>query len=273
MCHAAPTFRFVFTVFLAAFVAHASGLPAAAETHWLEPGRGFRPPLADPRETRSGAAWADGGDWTLRAGSAITIARQSGERSITRYGIDGGVWLWFQHDAALVFKLESMDGMFGMWIDQRRGAWSGRLRYGHVSAHLGDGVDQRGAIIYSREWIGFLAAYDASPSLRIYAGPGGYIRAEPMTKSAQFQIGGDWRLVKGGDPEAGGFRPYAALDLRWRAENNGRINQSYVIGVETKGGPGHTFRVLAGYDNGISERGQFWQTPEEHFTLGLSFSD
>jgi hypothetical protein len=280
-CHDGTMKRTAFPVVAAvvAFAAVCAGaslltIPALAETRWLEAGRGFSPPIADPRESRMALDYGDGGHWSLRAGHTLTLLRKGDDHVATRYGLDGGIWMWFRTEGGVfVFPLQTDDGSVGLWAERAGPRWAGRFRWGHWSAHRGDGADQRESIIYSREWVAAMVAYRPSSRVRVYGGPGAWVRADPRTQAMMLQTGAEWRTEPRGVPWGTSVRPFAAADFQWRAEWDGRIQQSYAAGLEARGGPDQTMRLSVGYRTGFSPRGQEWRTVERLFTVGLSFSD
>ncbi len=224
-------------------------------------------------------------------------ARVSEPRPTLRLGIDGMAWLWLSTLPDYNFPLETVDGTIGIWLESSEGPWSGRLRLYHWSGHLGDGADDVATrrIVYSREILAVIVSRDVSPTLRLYGGPTTYLSADPHTQAFQFQFGGrlgsaapsgtaspgppsvftSGVLGAAGGAQAGAGRSgfYAAFDMRMKAESEYRGNQSYKVGFRMGSTPGNSLRIAAGYTNGNSERGQYWQTPEHYFSLGAFFGD
>jgi hypothetical protein len=89
------------------------------------------------------------------------------------------------------------------------------------------------------------------------------LRGEPDEPAFTGQLGGSMSLGRWT------WFPYAAFDLRMKAENAGRVNQSYEVGVRYQ----RDFRIAAGYEAGVSERGQFQPTVEHFFRLGVVLGD
>jgi len=234
--------------------------------------------VADPREPTLGFDAVEDGFWSARVGRSVAIGRggAGADSSALEIGLDGFVWLWFSAQPDFNFPLETVDGSFGFWAGRRHDRIAWRLRLSHWSGHLGDGASdiEENRIVYSRESLTFLAAWEASPHLRIHGGPAACIRAHPPTQAFQFQAGGEAR------PDLNVVRPgrhtdpYVAVDLRMKAENAYRVNQSYRAGLRLTDGDGRrALRLHLGYDTGMSERGQEWKDPESYVSLGLTFGD
>lgn len=261
-----------------------------ADWQWFAGGRRFEPLLADPREPRLGFDYIEGGYWSGQAGGSATLAAIGAP---TRVGLDGMAWLWISSLPDYNFPLETVDGTLGLWLETAQGPTSARIRLYHWSGHLADGaqdIEER-RIVYSREILSAIVSQDVSPTLRLYGGPAAYLRADPNTQAFQFQVGGrmgdagtgaseptnamERALAAAGVGAGGGMRSsfYAAFDLRMKAENAYRVNQSYEVGIRLGRGTGSGLRLAAGYQNGVSERGQAWQTPERYFSVGASFGD
>ncbi|MGH7726363.1 MAG: DUF1207 domain-containing protein [Candidatus Eiseniibacteriota bacterium] len=287
---------------------------AQAEWRWFEGNRSFEPLTADPREPRLALEYIEAGDWSAKAGGAVTIASIIGnpleEARATadaarllepieqfRIGMDGMAWLWLSSLPEYNFPLETVDGTIGLWAETSEGAWGGRLRLYHWSGHLADGasdIEER-RIVYSRETVAIVVSRELSRTMRLYGGPAAYLHADPRTQAFQFQLGGrigaaapsgtatvDPLGALGTIGSAAGLmtardsgRPgfYAAFDLRMKAENDYRVNQSYQVGFRFGRTRGNSMRLAAGYTNGMSERGQDWRTPEQFFSIGASFGD
>ena len=231
-------------------------------------------PRADPREPSLGFDVVEDGIWSARVGHAVAVGRAHPDGGVET-GLDGHVWLWFSSLPRFNFPLETVDGTFGFWAGERGERWSWRVRLAHWSGHLGDGaslIDER-RIVYSRESLGGLAFWQASPRLALHGGPALFVRADPVTRMFQFQLGGEYsRDSRPTAPRGRRADPFVAVDFRAKAENAMRVNQSYRAGVQWTGSPGgNAFRVALGYDAGNSERGQDYRARDHYVSLGCTF--
>jgi len=224
-------------------------------------GRAFPEPVADPRESRFGFDWVESGRVSGRAGRSIALVRD-GAFDVR---LDGMLWAWLRQTPGFNFPLETIDGQFGMALEARKNALAGRLRYAHESSHISDGNPAYGSDphVWSRETPTLLGSWDASSRLTVYAGPTFMLRGEPDEKAFTAQLGGEARFSQAA------WAPYAAFDLRMKSENEYRVNQSYELGVRY----GKAFRVAAGYEAGVSERGQLQPGVEHFFRLGVTLGD
>jgi hypothetical protein len=228
-------------------------------------GRTFPAPVADPREARFGFDWVESGRVSGRAGRSLALVRTDD----VDLRIDGMLWAWLRQTPGFNFPLETIDGQFGLALEARRGALSSRLRYGHESSHRADGSPEYGApqVVWSRETITLLGAWTASPRFELYAGPTFMLRGEPDAPALTAQLGGSARF------SGAKWAPYAAADLRMKTEFASRVNQSYELGVLLDGPHGPVLRVAAGYEGGVSERGQVQPVVENFFRLGITLGD
>ena len=228
-------------------------------------GRTFPEPYADPHEARFGFDWVESGHVSGRAGRSLALVRSGG----LDVRIDGMLWAWLRQTPGFNFPLETVDGQFGMALEGRSGEFAGRLRYGHASSHRADGSPEAGMpqVVWSRESITLLGAWTPSKRATLYAGPTFMLRGEPDAQAFTAQLGGTARFT------SGRWAPYAAADLRMKAEFDNMVNQSYELGVLLDGPRGPVMRVAAGYERGPSERGQARDTVEEFFRLGITLGD
>jgi hypothetical protein len=239
---------------------------ARADASLFPRGRVFPVPVADPREPRFGFDWVEGGRVSAFLGRDFALARVGA----CDVRVDGMLRAWLRETPGFNFPLETVDGSFGMALEARRGALSGRLRYGHLSSHRADGVALPNGkqFVYSRETASLLGAWTGARRVTAYAGPMFMLRGEPDAPAFQLQAGGELRLRS-----STGLVPYVAADFRIKSENANRVNQSYELGVRLLEDGAPALRVAAGYTCGISERGQLWKTPESFFHLGLTLGD
>jgi hypothetical protein len=241
---------------------------AGAERSLFPEGRTFPLLVADPLEPRFGFDWVEAGRVSAHAGRSVALARLG--RTDVR--IDGMLWAWLRQTPGFNFPLETVDGSFGIALETVHGPVATRLRYGHVSSHLGDGeIDvAENTIVYSRESISLAFAWTRSRRFTAYAGPTFMLRGEPDAPAFQLQAGGEVRFRSAPGP---GIVPYAAADLRMKQENANRINQSYELGVRIMSRATPAMRIAAGFARGVSERGQLWRRAESFFRLGITLGD
>ncbi|MEP7027870.1 MAG: DUF1207 domain-containing protein [Candidatus Eisenbacteria bacterium] len=245
---------------------------ARAAVTWLPGEGGFAPLTADPRTPRFGFDLIEADRASGFTGRRFPLARIDGDGpSSTLLAVDGMLWGWFARLPNFNFPLESVDGSFGIALERMAGPWSARLRYGHLSSHLGDGgydIEAR-RIAYSRESVALVGSYAPGSGLRAYAGPTFMLHGTPRAPAFQFQVGAEATRARAGRAAS----PYAAVDLRLKAEVENRVNQSYQAGVRIGREPGRRVRISVGYEAGMSERGQAWQRSEHFLRAGIALGD
>ena len=201
--------------------------------------------------------------------------------------VGGGLILGIQTGVFGRFRLEvsSSDLVSSDWLvsfpaEVAWGRWSGRVRFTHWSAHIGDElVETTGAqrLDFTSETFDGMAAYDLG-TVRLYGG-GGLVTRSSLENEEQLgpsfsdngflQVGGEGRWFRWRDGNVG---VETALDWQAtdRADWRGRI--SAVAGVTVQDGDrSATLRAL--FHDGPSPMGQFFLTDERYwgFELLLSF--
>ena len=200
-----------------------------------------------------------------------------------RQWVDGGLTLGLQAGVFGRFRLEvsSADLVASDWIvalplEIARGAWSGRFRLLHWSAHVGDELIEAGVerIDFTTETLETLLAY-AFGDLRLYGGGSLVVRS---SLENELQLGptfSDDVLIRfGGDASV---RPWARDDLimdgglDWqsgdRTEWAGQL--SVRVGLVVRDGA-HSARLSGVYHRGPSPMGQFFLTNERYWGIELN---
>ena len=190
----------------------------------------FRPPMADPFEPASLIRY---GGSNLDFGLALPfpIYTSESEGSDWQIGFLGGIAARFGSERTTLY-LKAADFHAGLPFSFRKGKWSGRAQFYHISSHLGGDYENLTGFQpfhYSREALQGLAAYDAPYHLRIYAGPTFLVRTYPHVGRWTFQAGTEWF------PKALSTRRwhfYLADDFQTRQEVGWRSNISVTPGVQ-----------------------------------------
>ncbi len=227
----------------------------------------FALPVADTRSPLSVVTlrWDDGFGIDATLGASFPVVAYTSPAVDLQLGVEAGGFMGFDPDGALTFDLETFDGLFAFPLSARRGPWSARLEWAHVSAHFADGVRDDGALPgsgsqYSREWLRLLAGRDVGPA-RVYAG--GRVLLHDARDSAPLavQVGGEvfgpWTVA-----------PYLAADLQLAQEFAWQpaVGAQLGVAVPTK----HArLRVAAAVRHGPDDTGKLDGAPESF--LGLSF--
>ena len=172
------------------------------------------------------------------------------------------------------------DWFVGMPIEIRRDKWTGRVRIMHRSSHLGDElVETTGAsrIEVGGEFLDFLGAYNFRPDTRVYGGATWVFRSYTDQTAVLLENGGDDRLAVQAGAETGGY-PWLNGALGWVAAADWRRTQrtdwddslALAGGLSARSNE-RSARVLFRYFAGASLLEQFFLTPENYWSIELSF--
>lgn len=240
-------------------------------------GASFRNLLADPGEVKFGTViykeegskyvGFDGYIGHIAKLAELTKYRVSPESGVNkleyqlRVGL-GGCALTSGEWRGLTFILKTVD-LFGTFpIDFRRGPFSARLQFSHISSHLTEKANRK-AIIYSREFAKVVLFYEIL-NVRLYAGTSLLLHGQPEPSSP---LSLQWGIELETLPLIKHlFNPYAALDLQIRGDFNQSCDFSLQVG--TKLTAKKNFRVTFVYYRGNDWRGQFYN--EKRNLLGTA---
>ena len=196
---------------------------------------------------------------------------------------DGGLTLGIQAGVFGRFRLEvsssdlvASDWLVALPVEIARGAWSGRLRLLHWSAHVGDELLEAGVerIDFTTETLEALWAYSFG-DFRLYGG-GSLVVRSSLENEVQLGPGfsDDVLIQFGADGRA---RPWAREDVTidggvdWHNSDrtgwNGQL--SIRLGLTVRDGS-RSARVSGIYHRGPSPMGQFFLTEERYWGIELS---
>ena len=196
---------------------------------------------------------------------------------------DGGLTLGIQAGVFGRFRLEvsssdlvASDWLVALPVEIARGAWSGRLRLLHWSAHVGDELLEAGVerIDFTTETLEALLAYSFG-DFRLYGG-GSLVVRSSLENEVQLGPGfsDDVLIQFGADARA---RPWARKDLTidggvdWHNSDrtgwNGQL--SIRLGLTVRDGS-RSARVSGIYHRGPSPMGQFFLTEERYWGIELN---
>lgn len=184
-------------------------------------------------------------------------------------GVQGGVFGRFRLETSAA-DLVSSDWLVSLPAEWSRGAWSGRVRFTHWSAHLGDElVESTGAerLDFTNETLDALLAYRSS-GLRIYGG-GGIVTRSSLENEARlgsdFSDNGMVRLGADGTWFFWRDRTFgveAAVDWQSWDRTSWRHRISMVGGFTARTAGGKWVRLMGRFMDGPSPMGQFFLTDE-----------
>jgi hypothetical protein len=197
--------------------------------------------------------------------------------------VDGSRWGWGIQGASFI-ELDSLgnfvypervsDWYLGMYFSESSGFFSNRLDYTHVSSHLGDELfDEVPRIIYTRESFRWISSYEPGENFRLYAGAGYSPHIAPQEK-AFFLHGGMELYTNYLDFIFGTVgRGYFTYDIKLKQEAGGVVNQNFQWGFQWKWKKetSQALRMALSYYNGNSEYGQFYQSQDNHWGVGIYF--
>jgi hypothetical protein len=248
---------------------------------FLPPDNVFRNLIGDPREPQNSLiAQVDKSRFEGSIGKFIELLQWNpGDNSRWGWGIEGDSFIELDSLGGGVFPERVSDWYLGTYFSEQTGALSHRLEYLHVSSHLGDELfleDNR--IIYTRESFRYTLSYyptlPFSDQLRIYGGLGYYPHIAP-TDNPYFAHMGVELYMSPFLPFlfATVAREYFTYDLKVKGEAGGVANQQFELGFQWKGKTESSLavRMALMYFNGNSEYGQFYLTPDNHWSLGIFF--
>jgi hypothetical protein len=230
----------------------------------------FAPPLAYPRSPQTGFAghfYDHQSSMGGMLGGRLPFLTYERNSLTLQMGIDGGGWFDLRTTGD-AFPLVAADFMMGVPLMARFKQWSGSFEYIHISAHLGDGLEQpRHAITYSRETILAHVAYDFFWG-RVYLTGGSILRTRP--KHLNRGMAGFGFELQSPPLWRDHLEPYVAADFMWN-QDTASFDSSGRAGVFLTRHDGKRPALsiaLTGFV-GKDRRGQFIH--EDLKTLGFGF--
>ncbi|MGH9350663.1 MAG: DUF1207 domain-containing protein [Terriglobia bacterium] len=231
----------------------------------------FRPPMADPFEPASRIRYGGG---NLDFGLALPLAVYTSESKTSDWqiGFLGGIVARFGSERTTLY-LKSGDFHAGIPFSVRKGKWSARVEFYHVSSHLGGDYENLSGFQpfhYSREALQGLISYDAPHHLRIYGGPTLLVRTYPKVGRWTIQAGTEWF-----PPSLSGdhWKLYLADDFQTRGEVAWQTSVSVEPGVQfmTRNGQ-PVARVEAWFYSGQDPFGELFRERERVVGAQLIFT-
>jgi hypothetical protein len=190
----------------------------------------FRPPMADPFEPASLIRYG-GNSLDFGLSLPLTVYTDESKRSEWQIGFLGGIVARFGSERTTLY-LKAADFHAGIPFSFRKGRFSTRIQFYHVSSHLGADYENLSGFQpfhYSREALQALAAYDAPHHVRIYGGPTLLVRTYPHVGRWAFQAGTEWfpQRLSGRH-----WHAYLADDFQTRGEVDWQGSISVTPGVQ-----------------------------------------
>lgn len=248
----------------------------------------FYPLIADPRQVMNAAAIRFNDDVVGKHVGAVSFGDDFIVLRLKNvlwwhgdmdFGVQAGIFTVFDLDhpeACLV----NTDFFVAAMITYAFDRWSFRLRFWHLSSHLGDefllanpGFDRRNL---SDEGVDFFASYQLSGGVRLYAGIGDITSRDQEFPEdpLYFEWGAEIRVFGCRDCFNRLYvQPFLAMHFRSWQEHGFDIDQTYALGVEWSKiqGVGRKFRIFLEYHDGFSKEGQFVKERANYFAVKINY--
>jgi len=258
----------------------------------------FQPLVADPRQVTYSLGYRMGDRVMGKRAAEVSFGddfplyrwRSVWQRGADlQFGIEAGVWCVFSYEekngavtADQFAELMNSDFYAGLPLTYAMDAWTFRLRLYHISSHLGDEYLVNHPAVApkrknpSKETIDFVASYQLTSSIRLFAGPGWVIHSDKTypVKPWHFMYGLECRLA-GFRSEYHGLygQPFLAMFFKNDQEYQWDFETSYSIGYEWSKlqGIGRKVRLYLNYHHGHSLEGQFSRERTQYASVGFSY--
>ncbi len=244
---------------------------ANSTTAELQSDQIFSPPLADPFEPASLIRFG-GGNLDFGLSLPLTVYTSVGKNSGWQIGFLGGIEGRFISLRTTLY-LKAADFHAGIPVSFRRGKWSARVEFYHVSSHLGGDYENLTGFQpfhYSREALQALVSYDAPHNFRIYGGPTLLVRTYPHVEPWAVQAGTEWLPKRFSSPR---WHSVLADDFQTSGEVYWRTNISITPGVQwttRQGAP--IARLTAWFYDGQEPFGELFREREHVVGAQLIFT-
>lgn len=250
----------------------------------------FRPFMADPREICYSGGWRFNDNALyqniidISFGDSVALYRWcnvwpwGGELQIE---LEGALWAVFE-PLEESSPLVNADYYGGIPITYAIDNWQFRLRFFHISSHLGDeyllnhpGCDRRNA---SSEYIDFFVSHDLTDEIRLYGGLGYIVGEDEEFHMSRFYsaAGAELRLMNLGFIDKSDRLygcPIFAMHFRQNGDFKHHVDATYIAGYEFGKLVGlcRKLRFFVEYHDGYSLEGQFCKIPTNYFSIRMSY--
>jgi hypothetical protein len=255
----------------------------------------FPPLIADPREPMYAVNYRFGDRVMGRKAVAVSLGDDfpifrwrhvfyGGDLQIS---IQAGVWAVFNFSNVPDRKkntceMMNSDWLVGVPLTYAHGKWAHRLRFYHISSHLGDElIVDHPKYLHKRknpsyEAVEYIASHQFSSGLRLYGGPGIVVQSDETFKLKPFYVkwGAEVRLFgrKLYYHRLYGTPFFIAHLENWQ-QQHWDLNQFFMLGYEISKlqGVGRKMRLYVEYHRGYSYEGQFFNKKTQYGQVGLSW--
>lgn len=245
----------------------------------------FAPLIAHHIEPRVGLSrLVDEERLRLDIGNSIDLLRWhdlSGGAQVA-VGADFFTWTSLRQERDFHFPVDAVDYLFGVNASYLRPLstdWVGSLRFrlSHISAHLADGSydkqqaqwrDNRLPIVYSREFLDLIAAFELRGMLRFYGGAAWIYHIDPVWL-------GQWAMQGGAEAvwrSAGlaWLHAYAAVDMRLVDISGWHTAVNAQLGVKAGRWRGTGVQLFVAWFHGKSQHGEYFDQTWSYWGPGFN---
>lgn len=250
----------------------------------------FRPFIADPRQLTYSLGWRFN-DQALTKNvvdvSYFNCLPVYGWCNVLRCGdkmqmdIDGALWAVFD-PCSYSAPLLNADYYVGLHLNYAFNRWSWRLRFFHISSHVGDEFlldhphfDRRNP---SAEYLDLFGSYYVSQDIRLYYGLGYVVNMDDSFHIGRFYTEGGFetRLCGLGCEDSWNCIyavPFLAIHWRYRNDCNNHADLTYALGYEIgkTNGLCRRLRVYMEYHDGYSVEGQWCHEHTNYLSLRAQY--
>jgi hypothetical protein len=247
----------------------------AQEWSFLPPGTVFKTLISDPREPYTGiTAYLNQTRYEGAVGETFEFLRYTPpDQTRWGWGVFGQGYILLSEDGA-TFPMQAADWYAGMYLSEASGPFSHRVEFEHQSAHLGDSFQgtSQAPIFFSRENFNLTSSFQPFDEFRLYAKIGDWENIYPRGDAPFFCSTGTEIYSPPTDFAGTYLRGYLTADFQWKSETQS-LNKNFELGVQWKfkKEESRDVRLALVYYNGLSDFGQFYQDPDEHWAVGLYF--
>jgi hypothetical protein len=281
-----------------------SATASATEFKFLNEPLIYKDPLAYPR-TPSMSITIDTSEYLKQRvgyfngsiGKTFPLITMKAQEFKLQLGVEAGTWITLGYDAG-TFPLLTQDFLIAAPLSFRYKGFSGAVKYNHISAHLGDGMDKLlkkhmsaveleklkedeknmnngysirlvDPIVYSRDFVSLHGAYDfekiGDVDIKYYVQAGYATKMIPNNLMRYF-VGNGVEIKY----NCAVFSPYIAEDITWYADVKDTGYSAQIGGyIGERASNPFNVRIATTIYRGADRRGQFVGKKLEEFGIGI----
>lgn len=278
---------------------------AQAEVRWLKDKPLYEDPLAYPRATGSSLMISTSRYLGYRIayidaaiGRDLPIVTWQGDSFALQSGVQASTWITLGYDGDISFPLLTQDFHFAFPLSLKYKSITGSIRFNHISAHKGDGIDElvednlegeekenfemlerlgerNGVDVslvepksYSRDYMSGHLSYRYSVDGTEYRHYAHLMYAHKIIPDElnPWAVGGGLEVQR----QLGSFTPFVAQDVTWNGDVD-NVDLSFMIGTFFGKSPDNIFDIGASASAyvGSDRRGQLLGRKMKQFSIGF----